>query len=474
MATDDTRAIRQELIKFSKAVESSPATVVITNLEGSIEYVNPKFTELTGYTFEEAFGENPRILKSGDTPEEVYADLWDTISSGGTWHGEFVNKKKNGEKYLEEAWIAPIADEDSRITHYVAVKLDISQRKKIVKALEESEKRNREWIENLPEGTAITDFSENIVFANRAFAEILGMEVEEIIGSNILDFVPHEEKDAILNQTANRKEGFTSSYALTMVRSDGKQIHVRVSAVPWRNEEGIIAGTIAVVIDETERIRVERQLVSTNRDLALYASILRHDIANDLQIILAQTQLASLALPEDSELRTYCSATQSASERMKNLLDMLGSQERETPQRLDDSLGSAVRLALQAHPGLEVKLQMSPEVIGIRTQGGRLLTIVWTNLLRNSVQHGNPTVEAVISARKHDKKISITFEDNGKGIPIELQGNLFAKGISDEGRGQGLYLCKRIIEAYGGTIEYCPRDTGAAFTMVLPIGNSAT
>ena len=116
-----------ELLKLSSAVESSPTSVVITDTEGTIEYVNPKFSELTGYSAMEAKGKNPRILKSGKTPKEVYVELWDTIKSGMSWRGRFINKKKDGELYWEDAWISPIRNQEGTITHFVAVKEDITR-----------------------------------------------------------------------------------------------------------------------------------------------------------------------------------------------------------------------------------------------------------------------------------------------------------------------------------------------------------
>jgi diguanylate cyclase (GGDEF)-like protein/PAS domain S-box-containing protein len=115
--------------KLSQAVEHSPNTVVITDIQGNIEYVNPKFTQLTGYTREEVIGQNPRILKSEKTPPEEYKRLWDTITSGGEWRGEFYNKKKNGEFYWERALISPIRNAEGVITHFLAVKEDITERK---------------------------------------------------------------------------------------------------------------------------------------------------------------------------------------------------------------------------------------------------------------------------------------------------------------------------------------------------------
>ncbi|MFQ5631922.1 MAG: PAS domain S-box protein, partial [bacterium] len=118
------------LRKLSHAVEQSPVSIIITDTEGNIEYVNPKFKEVTGYTSEEVFGKSPRILKFGETPPEEYKRLWETITSGKEWRGEFHNKKKNGELYWELASISPVTNLKGEITHFLAVKEDITERKR--------------------------------------------------------------------------------------------------------------------------------------------------------------------------------------------------------------------------------------------------------------------------------------------------------------------------------------------------------
>ena len=120
---------------------------MITDFEGNIEYINPKFTELTGYTFEEALGQNPRILKSGKTRLEEYKQLWETVKSGSEWRGEFCNKKKNGKLYWEYSCISPVKNGEGVITHFVAVNEDTTERKnaeeEIRKAKDEAEAANR-------------------------------------------------------------------------------------------------------------------------------------------------------------------------------------------------------------------------------------------------------------------------------------------------------------------------------------------
>jgi two-component system, cell cycle sensor histidine kinase and response regulator CckA len=141
MITDitDWKKDQTQLRQLSRAVEQSSSSIVITDLEGKIEYVNPRFTQLSGYTLEESIGKNPRILKSGATPPEEYSRLWETIKSGGEWSGEFHNRKKNGDLYWESAQISPIKDPNGVVTHFLAVKEDITERKQMELHIREME-----------------------------------------------------------------------------------------------------------------------------------------------------------------------------------------------------------------------------------------------------------------------------------------------------------------------------------------------
>ena len=136
----DRREAEVTLRTLYQATEQSPVSVVITDLQGTIEYVNPKFCQATGYSATEAIGQNPRILKSGETPPAEYTELWRTITTDRTWTGEFHNKRKTGELFWESASIAPVKGSDGRITHFVGVKEDITQRKEIEDQLRQSQK----------------------------------------------------------------------------------------------------------------------------------------------------------------------------------------------------------------------------------------------------------------------------------------------------------------------------------------------
>ncbi|MBI4384496.1 MAG: PAS domain S-box protein [Nitrospinae bacterium] len=126
-----------ELRKLSRAVEQSPSGVLITDIEGNIEYVNPNFVETSGYSYEEIIGKNPRILKSGVHPPQFYSKLWETITAGNEWRGEFCNRKKDGKLFWELQSISPLRDAEGRITHFLAVKIDDTERKRAEEQLKQ-------------------------------------------------------------------------------------------------------------------------------------------------------------------------------------------------------------------------------------------------------------------------------------------------------------------------------------------------
>ena len=136
----EQRAAEEQVRKLSRAVEQSPSIVMLTNRHGRIEYVNPKFVEVTGYSVDEVLGKNPRMLKSGEMPREEYEQLWKCVRAGKEWRGEFHNRRKNGDLYWESASISGLRGLDGDITHFVAVKEDITERKQLEAEIEARKK----------------------------------------------------------------------------------------------------------------------------------------------------------------------------------------------------------------------------------------------------------------------------------------------------------------------------------------------
>ncbi len=185
-----------ELRKLSRAVEQSPVSIVITDANGIIQYVNPKFQSVTGYSSKEVVGENPRILKSGEKSSEDYKIMWETIKSGKLWHGEFHNKKKNGELYWELATISPVFNVNGDIENFLAVKEDITERKLWEKLLIESEKKFRTLFESANEGTFLL-YDSNIIDCNEKALEIFKTTKKHLIGKTPADFSPEYQPNGM-------------------------------------------------------------------------------------------------------------------------------------------------------------------------------------------------------------------------------------------------------------------------------------
>lgn len=214
----------QHAIKLSKAIEQNPVSIVITDKEGFIEYVNPKFTAITGYTLDEAISKKPSILKSGEQSIEFYTELWDTITSGIDWQGVVKNKKKDGTFYFENVIISPILNDEGEITNYVAVKEDITEKKKTIEELEkaklkaeESDRLKTAFLQNISHEirtplNGILGFSELLIQDwtspeerieyNEAIS-VSGKRLIEII-SNVLDISIIETGQVILNPVSFR------------------------------------------------------------------------------------------------------------------------------------------------------------------------------------------------------------------------------------------------------------------------------
>ncbi|MDP1612740.1 MAG: EAL domain-containing protein [Sulfuritalea sp.] len=169
--------VQQSLRTLARAVEQSPVSIVVTDPRGSIQYVNPKFEQLTGYASAEVVGRHSRMLGSGERPADDYRELWSTLVSGETWQGEFHNRRKDGTLFWERASISPVMDDQGGLIHYVAVKEDITQRKAA-----EHELRVAAIAFESQEGMIVTDAWGMILRVNRAFTRITGYSTAEAVG----------------------------------------------------------------------------------------------------------------------------------------------------------------------------------------------------------------------------------------------------------------------------------------------------
>jgi PAS domain S-box-containing protein len=284
---DERTQAMEDILRLSVAVEQNPASIVITDLNGNIAYVNPKFCDLTGYTKSEVIGKNPKLLKAEDNNPEMYKELWSTILTGNEWKGEFRNKKKNGEVYWELASISAVKNLKGEIVNYLAIKEDITERKKTEEILQNERTLFRTIIDLIPDAVYVKDISGRKTLANPKEIEFSGKKTEnEIIGKTDFDLYP--EVDALRSAEEDNLVIHSGNSILnvegTLKDNDGFTHNLLVSKVPLYDVMGTITGLVGVTHDITERKRAEEQLQVAHKSLsdilnaAIYTSIISTDL----------------------------------------------------------------------------------------------------------------------------------------------------------------------------------------------------
>ncbi|MBI2472319.1 MAG: PAS domain S-box protein [Planctomycetes bacterium] len=256
------RQAEEEIRKLLHAIEQSPAVIMITNTAGNIEYVNPKFTQITGYSKEEVIGKNPRILKSGKMPPEEYKRMWDTIISGGMWQGEFHNWKKNGELYWESATISPVRNTEGVITHFMAIKEDITEIKQMADRLKENEEKFRLLFESSQDGILAYDNDIRYILWNKAMEQISGVKREALLGKSPFEVFPFlkEVGEEVAFRNAVKGKPSVREAMPYNVPQTGRHGFFQSAHFPLFDAKDNIIGGMAIVRDVTEQMQNEQRI----------------------------------------------------------------------------------------------------------------------------------------------------------------------------------------------------------------------
>jgi PAS domain S-box-containing protein len=266
-----TEAGRQaELIrKLKLAVDQSPASVIVTDTHGTIEYVNRRFEESTGYAAAEALGGNPSMLQSGQTPEDVYRSLWATITAGRVWNGTLINRRKNGEICFDRVRIAPLRDDDGVVTHYVASQEDVTAQLAAERQLSEQEFRLRQVTDHIREVVFIADGpSQAMLYVSPAFDEIWGRSRDALYASPaaLLQMAAPEDRQALADHMAVSRRGQDpGEIEYRVVRPDGAIRWVRTHVRPVFDGAGNFDRVVGVAQDITARKQAELALAESER-----------------------------------------------------------------------------------------------------------------------------------------------------------------------------------------------------------------
>jgi len=271
-----------EIKKLSLAVEQAAVSILITDINGNIEFVNKKYEEVSGYSLEELYMRKTSIFKSGLTDKKIYKGLWETISSVNPWKGELLNRKKNGELFWESCNITPLTDENGKIIHYFAVKEDITKHKKNETELLESEAKFRNVTETAPYAIITTDKYGKIITWNYAAQKMFGYTKKYVMNMSVLKIIPEkfreEYKKAINNEKYLTKLNLIDkTFESLGLTSEGREFPMELSLSKWKvNNETFYTVHIK---DITQRKLNEKALKESEEK---YKTFFINDLAADV------------------------------------------------------------------------------------------------------------------------------------------------------------------------------------------------
>jgi len=480
---DITEKIKAEegIRKLSTAVEQSPSITIITDRSGNIEYANPKFTQITGYTLEEIKGKNPNILKSGEIPSEEYKKLWEDILSGREWRGEFHNKRKNGELYWEWASISSIKGPSGNIEYFLKVAEDITQRKRIEKELLESYRLTREILSKAPFGIYVVNESGKIDYVNSAMLEISGTSFDKFMALDFFELPTYKS----IGLTEKIKKALDGEY-FSMEGVEYSSYYTQKTTI--RNFFGmplVESGkkkALIFVEDITERKRLEKlkdEFVSNvSHELRTPLSIIKEGVSLVLDGIVGE-----INKKQHGVLSTSKDNIDRLGRIINDLLDIAKIESGKLVLHKDNiDLVEMVKKITQPYEkkakekGLEFRMNFSdPRIIGYIDED-RIIQ-VFVNLISNAIKFTS-NGHILISVIDKNEIIECSVEDTGRGISEEDIPKLFSKfeqfgripaGGMDKGTGLGLSIVKALIISHKGDIRIESKvGIGSKFIFVLP------
>jgi PAS domain S-box-containing protein len=498
---DISERVRTEerMHSLMQMVEQSPACIVMTDPKGNIEYVNPKFTELSGYSFAEVQGQNPRILGSGYKSPEEYAELWKTIESGRQWRGEFRNRHKDGSLYWESALISPILDAEGRITHYVAIKEDITQRRRTEEELRKSEINFKKIVDILPQLVSYVDKDLRYRFINAAYSSfftttnLLGRTVPEIIGPEAYEWSrPHIEQVF---------QGKTVHYGSVLPYPNVGERFVDVYLIPDYSEAGSVDGYYAILNDLTHLKRIEDSLrrakdeaEAANKLKSEFLANMSHEIRTPLNGILGMLQIMQDTTLDDRQqecLRTAINSSKRLTRLLSDILDISKIEADKLVFRehafemhdVENALGELFGQTIK-EKGIDYSFRADSRLPDKVTGDEARLVQVLFNLVGNSLkftEEGSVSVDVTLLPFTAGAPLRLLFvvEDTGPGISEQSQRDIFEPFMQSDGSytrrhqgvGLGLTIVRKLVQRMGGSLclESDPGQ-GTAFYFSLPFG----
>jgi PAS domain S-box-containing protein len=499
----ENKHLEEQLKTLSCAVEQNPGTIVVTDISGNIEYVNPKFTQLTGYTSQEAIGQNPRILKTDKTPPEVYERLWKTISSGKEWRGEFCNKKKNGDLYWESASISPVKNSKGSITHFVAVKEDITERKQMEEKLKlfneyleqsvtertkELREKNVELIKEITErklaerklqkskemlsraqqissmGSWEWDKVKEEIIWSEETCHLFGLKSDGFDGKyeTFLTFVHPEDRDLVKKSVkASLLKERPYNIDFRIVLRDGVEHIIHSEAQVEFDKIGTPIRMTGISQDITERKHAEEQIKASLKEKEVLLNEVHHRVKNNLQVISSLLDMSSMQTQNQDTIELFAELRNRV-ESMALIHSQLYESERFDEINMERHIQELSANLLNIYSKektmtLDIK---SANVFLPVTQAvpcALVLNELISNALKHAYRDGQKGTISIIMQQSDNGTTLLKVKDDGSGIPEDIDIGM-AKSL-------GLKLARNIVyKQLNGRIEIV-RNKGTEFTV---------
>jgi PAS domain S-box-containing protein len=488
------------------AFESFALAVIITDITGRMHWVNSAFTKLTGYSITEAMGKMPgELIKSGKQDKDYYKTFWDTILSKKVWSGEIINRRKDGSLYYEEETITPVLDEEGNIYSFIAIKIDITERKKLFQDLATEKRRLADIIKGTNAGTWEWNIQTGETTFNERWAGMLGYTLDEVSPVSIETWIKFAHPDDLALSDELLTKHFTGelpyySFESRMRHRNGDWIWVldRGKVHEW-DEEGkplLMSGTH---LDITEQKRIEHALIvakneaeKANQAKSEFLSRMSHELRTPMNSILGFTQLMEMG-GLDPKHKKGVNHILNNGRHLLNLinevLDISGIEAGRVslsfvPVHLSRIIWEAIDTIDPAARAMHVKFELidaGHEPLFVKADHHRLRQVL-INLFNNAVKYNREGGSVMIKTELQPviapaiAFVRISVSDTGSGINPEFIGKLFmpferigAEKTGIEGTGLGLMVVKKLMNAMGGSVgvESVPGE-GSTFWIELP------
>lgn len=477
-------ALRMSEQRFREMISSVPEGIATTDLNEKLMFVNDGFAKLVGYEVGELIGKSILDL--------IPSEERNTISEGTVGRRMGIASsynltliRRDGQKRNTRVSAAPWVDAAGTIIGTLAVVVDITEQIQLEQDLSEMKARYLLITEHSKDLIATMDMNLHFTYVSPSVRDVLGYEIDELLHKSAVDILTPESLELMgssllesleLEETVG-KDGYEAPpLEFEIYHKNGFTIWAEVSRVFLRDENDTPIGILGVVRDITKRKIAENNVRTSLRELELYSSLLRHDIGNDLQIASGAIEGARLTAGDISKVEKYIAMAQASIERMVGLVTLADTRSTGPVEKLGDLVKQRIRQAESVHSGLKIKLRAKGPARDASLASGRLLPLFLDNMFRNTSIHAGPKSKIIIDLQKVGNNIQIDIVDDGPGIAAEIRSSIFQRRVSTKNGGMGLYLCKRIIEGYGGTLEMLessPLGKGAAFRARLPLRDPA-